>query len=98
MHAGTTPAASSLHRSPGSSAKRGTAAVVDVGVVRAPPSTLGRRITVKSLDASTDLAALAADIVDKCKLIHPSKVGRASGAVRAALVFPPAPNVMGVFV
>jgi hypothetical protein len=32
------------------------------------------RITVRSLDLSTDLRALASDIVDKCKLIHPSKV------------------------
>lgn len=33
-----------------------------------------RRITVKSLSERTDLQALAAEIVDKCKLIHPSKV------------------------
>lgn len=32
------------------------------------------RITVKSLSERTDLQALAAEIVDKCKLIHPSKV------------------------
>jgi len=39
------------------------------------PSTHQRfRVMVRSLDATTDLTALAADIVDKCKLIHPSKV------------------------
>lgn len=32
------------------------------------------RITVRSLSERTDLQALAAEIVDKCKLIHPSKV------------------------
>jgi hypothetical protein len=32
------------------------------------------RITVKSLSESTDIQALAAEIVEKCKLIHPSKV------------------------
>jgi len=32
------------------------------------------RITVKSLSERTDLQSLAAEIVDKCKLIHPSKV------------------------
>jgi len=32
------------------------------------------RIPVKSLDASLNTAGIAQDIVDKCKLIHPSKV------------------------
>jgi hypothetical protein len=32
------------------------------------------RITVKSLSERTDLPALAAEVVEKCKLIHPSKV------------------------
>lgn len=32
------------------------------------------RITVKSLSERTDLQALAVEIVEKCKLIHPSKV------------------------
>lgn len=32
------------------------------------------RITVKSLTERTDLTALAAEVVEKCKLIHPSKV------------------------
>jgi hypothetical protein len=34
------------------------------------------RITVRSLEPATDIAALAEEIVDKCKLIHPTKVGR----------------------
>lgn len=36
------------------------------------------RITVKSLSERTDLQALAAEIVEKCKLIHPSKVMKLS--------------------
>ncbi len=32
------------------------------------------RIRVKSLNANTDISALAKDIIDKCKLIHPSKL------------------------
>eukprot|EP00775_Hariotina_reticulata_P002316 gene2316-2624_t len=32
-----------------------------------------KKVTVKSLNDRTDLAALAADVIDKCKLIHPSK-------------------------
>lgn len=32
------------------------------------------RITVRSLSEGTNIPALAAEIVDKCKLIHPSKV------------------------
>lgn len=35
-----------------------------------------RRIPVKGLNASSDTAAVAQDVVDKCKLIHPSKVRR----------------------
>lgn len=31
-------------------------------------------IRLKSLDNSTDVAALAREVVDKCKLIHPSKL------------------------
>mmetsp|Transcript_18844 Transcript_18844/g.45016 ORF Transcript_18844/g.45016 Transcript_18844/m.45016 type:complete len:791 (+) Transcript_18844:200-2572(+) len=34
-----------------------------------------KKIKVKSLSESTDVSALAQEIVDKCKLIHPSKVG-----------------------
>lgn len=40
------------------------------------------RITVKSLNERTDLPALAAEVVEKCKLIHPSKV---HGCTTAAL-------------
>ena len=29
---------------------------------------------MKSLNANTDISALAKDIIDKCKLIHPSKL------------------------
>lgn len=43
----------------------------------------GCRITVKSLSERTDLQALAAEIVDKCKLIHPSKV-RPTAVAQAA--------------
>ncbi|WIA24018.1 hypothetical protein OEZ85_013641 [Tetradesmus obliquus] len=32
-----------------------------------------KKITVKSLNERTDLPALAAEVVEKCKLIHPSK-------------------------
>ncbi len=32
------------------------------------------RIRVKSLNANTDIAKLAKEIIDKCKLIHPSKL------------------------
>ena len=32
------------------------------------------RIRVKNLNPSTDIGALARDIIDKCKLIHPSKI------------------------
>jgi hypothetical protein len=31
-------------------------------------------VTVKSLSATTNVPALAKEIVEKCKLIHPSKV------------------------
>ena len=31
-------------------------------------------IRVKSLDAKTDIKTLAKEIIDKCKLIHPSKL------------------------
>lgn len=31
-------------------------------------------IRLKSLDSNTDVAALAKEVVDKCKLIHPSKL------------------------
>ena len=30
-------------------------------------------IRLKSLDSNTDVAVLAREVVDKCKLIHPSK-------------------------
>ncbi|XP_050693389.1 kinesin-associated protein 3-like isoform X2 [Eriocheir sinensis] len=32
-------------------------------------------IRLKSLDSNTDVAVLAKEVVDKCKLIHPSKLG-----------------------
>ena len=32
------------------------------------------RIRLKSLNSNTDIAALANEIVEKCKLIHPSKL------------------------
>ena len=32
------------------------------------------RIRVKSLNANTDIATLAKEIIDRCKLIHPSKL------------------------
>lgn len=32
------------------------------------------RIRVKNLDENTDIARLAMEIVEKCKLIHPSKL------------------------
>lgn len=32
-------------------------------------------IRLKSLDSNTDVAVLAREVVDKCKLIHPSKLG-----------------------
>ena len=32
------------------------------------------RIRVKSLNPSSDLTTLAKEIIDKCKLIHPSKL------------------------
>ncbi|KAL6765847.1 kinesin-associated protein-domain-containing protein [Haematococcus lacustris] len=35
-----------------------------------------KKITVKSLNESSNVAQLAQEIVDKCKLIHPSKVGQ----------------------
>eukprot|EP00879_Flechtneria_rotunda_P031183 GHRR01034043.1.p1 GENE.GHRR01034043.1~~GHRR01034043.1.p1 ORF type:complete len:186 (+),score=67.30 GHRR01034043.1:169-726(+) len=35
-----------------------------------------KKVTVKSLNERTDLPALAGEVVDKCKLIHPSKVGQ----------------------
>ena len=36
--------------------------------------TIFRRIRVKSLNANTDISQLARQIIDKCKLIHPSKI------------------------
>ena len=33
-----------------------------------------KRVKVRALDASVNLASLAAEIVEKCKLIHHSKV------------------------
>ena len=32
------------------------------------------RIRVKSLNANTDISTLAKEIIEKCKLIHPSKL------------------------
>ena len=32
------------------------------------------RIRVKNLNNNTDIHALAKDIIDRCKLIHPSKI------------------------
>lgn len=32
------------------------------------------RIRVKTLNEKTDVKALAKEIIDKCKLIHPSKI------------------------
>ena len=32
-------------------------------------------IRLKSLDGNTDVGVLAREVVDKCKLIHPSKLG-----------------------
>ena len=32
------------------------------------------RIRVRSLNSATDIAVLAREVVDKCKLIHPSKL------------------------
>jgi hypothetical protein len=49
--------------------------VLTCAVAGTSPAATPCRITVKSLSERTDLAALSADIVDKCKLIHPSKVG-----------------------
>ena len=33
-----------------------------------------RSIRLRNLDANTDISALAQDVIDKCKLIHPSKI------------------------
>jgi len=41
-----------------------------------------KKIPVKSLDASSNTAAIAQDVVDKCKLIHPSKVGFVEGLLQ----------------
>ena len=41
-----------------------------------------KKIKVKTLNASTDLAALAAEIVDKCKLIHHSKTPKVEALLR----------------
>lgn len=49
-------------------------------ILRHCPLLLPCRITVKSLNERTDLQALAAEVVDKCKLIHPSKVWSSSSA------------------
>ncbi|WIA44517.1 hypothetical protein OEZ86_007256 [Tetradesmus obliquus] len=39
-----------------------------------------KKITVKSLNERTDLPALAAEVVEKCKLIHPSKQHESRGS------------------
>ncbi|KAF6257067.1 kinesin-associated protein-domain-containing protein [Scenedesmus sp. NREL 46B-D3] len=41
-----------------------------------------KKVTVKSLNERTDLPALAAEVVDKCKLIHPSKTGLVQGLLQ----------------
>uniref|UniRef100_A0A383VI43 Uncharacterized protein n=1 Tax=Tetradesmus obliquus TaxID=3088 RepID=A0A383VI43_TETOB len=41
-----------------------------------------KKITVKSLNERTDLPALAAEVVEKCKLIHPSKVRFVQGLLQ----------------
>ena len=41
-----------------------------------------KKIKVKTLNASTDLAALAAEIVDKCKLIHHSTTPKVEAHLR----------------
>ena len=41
-----------------------------------------KKIRLNSLSASTDLQALAQDVVDKCKLISQSKISKVSKCVR----------------
>eukprot|EP00798_Chlamydomonas_sp_ICE-L_P013632 gene13632-19510_t len=44
-----------------------------------------KKITVKSLTSKTNLTDLAAEIVEKCKLIHPSKVAFVEELLQALL-------------
>ncbi|KAI8472723.1 MAG: kinesin-associated protein-domain-containing protein [Monoraphidium minutum] len=44
-----------------------------------------KKITVRSLDSATDLGGLAAEIVDKCRLIHPTKTGLVEQLLRQLL-------------
>ncbi|KAF8060286.1 kinesin-associated protein 3 [Scenedesmus sp. PABB004] len=44
-----------------------------------------KKVTVKSLSERTDLEALAAEVVDRCKLIHPSKAGLVQGLLQQLL-------------
>ena len=41
-----------------------------------------KRIKVKTIGATTDIEGLAAEIVDKCKLIHHSKIPKVEGLLR----------------
>ena len=41
-----------------------------------------KRIKVKTIGANTDIEGLAAEIVDKCKLIHHSKIPKVQGLLR----------------
>ena len=41
-----------------------------------------KRIKVKTIGAGTDIEGLAAEIVDKCKLIHHSKIPKVQGLLR----------------
>lgn len=47
---------------------------------------LNKRVKVKSISASTDLAALAQELVDKCKLIQPSKLGHVQNLLHQMLI------------
>ncbi|KAI9179195.1 hypothetical protein H9P43_005857 [Blastocladiella emersonii ATCC 22665] len=50
-----------------------------------PPIPAQKVIHIKSLTPTTDLPSLAAEIAAKCKLIHPSKVGRVVGLLQSLL-------------
>lgn len=49
-----------------------------------PAHSLCSRVAVKALHEGSNLGELAQEVVDKCKLIHPSKVGPGTGEGREA--------------